>query len=345
MGDNLPNVDLNGETVLQLTCGIHHTCVIVTGGTVKCWGTYEENHQDIGAEHIGDGPGEMGANLPSVALGSGRSASQLHATQKTTCALLDDASIKCWGVPYGGHLLGSEDRVTRGQSPGTMGDNLPAVDLGSAFTPAPNLTGGLYHRCVISTTGTVKCWGDNSGWVLGYEDSEARGDDPGEMGDKLPVVNFGDGLQVVEGAGGYLHMCYIFTTQQVKCLGSSTFTLGYGDNTARTTNLADNLPFLDFGSRDGVPLIATSIDAGTVHTCVVLDSNEIKCWGDGSEGKLGQGDQSSRLSPGDTLPAVWLGADFGATSTTSTSTSSTAFSVTSSTSSSTSTSTSSSMTS
>eukprot|EP00971_Amphidinium_carterae_P199756 3964870-Amphidinium_carterae.1 len=32
MGDHLPNVDLNGETGLQLTAGTYFTCVILTGG-------------------------------------------------------------------------------------------------------------------------------------------------------------------------------------------------------------------------------------------------------------------------------------------------------------------------
>eukprot|EP00971_Amphidinium_carterae_P300415 5968909-Amphidinium_carterae.1 len=340
MGDRLPNVDLNGETVLQVAVGEYFSCVIVTGGTVKCWGDYRLTGQGVDFD-IGDHPGEMGANLPSVDLGSGRSASQIRIAEQTACALLDDASVKCWGFQTSGSYgeLGYGDAAGRSWSPCHMGDNLPAVDLGPGFTPA-KLAGSSGAHCVISTTGTVKCWGQ----AWGYDDNELRGDSPGEMGDNLPVVNFGDGLQVVDVHGSHNHMCYLFTTKQVKCVGTGEF-LGYNDDTNRY-NPADNLPFLDFGSRNGVPLTATSIGSGGQSwTCVVLDSNEIKCWGRNTYGSLGQGDTDARLSAGDTLPAVWLGAVFEATSTTSTSTSSTAFSVTSSTSSSTSTSTSSSMTS
>eukprot|EP00971_Amphidinium_carterae_P331584 6465244-Amphidinium_carterae.1 len=153
MGDNLPNVDLNGETILQLMVGGANTCVIVTGGTVKCWG-FNVGHGQGTTSDIGVGPGEMGANLPNVALGSGRSASQLYNAYGATCALLDDASVKCWGYGPDGRL-GYEDTLSpRGNSPGTMGNSLPAVDLGTSFTPE-KLAGGTNHICPISTTGTA----------------------------------------------------------------------------------------------------------------------------------------------------------------------------------------------
>eukprot|EP00971_Amphidinium_carterae_P104508 2069540-Amphidinium_carterae.1 len=221
MGDNLPNVDLNGETVLQLVAGNLVTCVIVTGGAVKCWGSYSYTGQGV-VQDIGVSPGQMGANLPSLDFGSGRSATQLRAGYNTACAFLDDASVKCWGSDLYYGRLGYGDALDRGTSPCTMGDNLPAVDLGTTFTPAKLVQTGSYHsHCVISTTGTVKCWGRGAGGVLGYEDKVDRGDDPGEMGDNLPVVNFGDGLQVVDGSGGGgWSQCYLFTTQQVKCFAA-----------------------------------------------------------------------------------------------------------------------------
>ena len=46
-----------------------------------------------------------------------------------TCALLDDDKVKCWGRNDFGQL-GLGDTANRGDDPGEMGDNLPAVDLG-----------------------------------------------------------------------------------------------------------------------------------------------------------------------------------------------------------------------
>ena len=50
------------------------------------------------------------------------------------CAILDDKSLKCWGSNYSGQL-GLGDTNNRGDAPGEMGDNLPAVDLGSNYVP------------------------------------------------------------------------------------------------------------------------------------------------------------------------------------------------------------------
>ena len=45
-----------------------------------------------------------------------------------TCAVLDDASLKCWGKNDSGQL-GLGDNSTRGDVSGEMGDNLPVISL------------------------------------------------------------------------------------------------------------------------------------------------------------------------------------------------------------------------
>eukprot|EP00971_Amphidinium_carterae_P337808 6474831-Amphidinium_carterae.1 len=78
MGDKLPPVDLDGATIVDLTAGNSHVCVIITGGSVKCWGSDYRGAHGLGfAGNWGDEEGEMGANMPSVDLGSGRIAVQV----------------------------------------------------------------------------------------------------------------------------------------------------------------------------------------------------------------------------------------------------------------------------
>ena len=50
------------------------------------------------AQARGDGPGEMGATLPVVTLGPGRTAVELSAGFESNCARLDDGPVKCWGA-------------------------------------------------------------------------------------------------------------------------------------------------------------------------------------------------------------------------------------------------------
>jgi alpha-tubulin suppressor-like RCC1 family protein len=70
----------------------------------------------------------MGAALPAVDLGPGRTALQLTAGGVHTCARLDDGSVKCWGLNDSGQL-GLGDTQNRGDGPGEMGAALPAVQL------------------------------------------------------------------------------------------------------------------------------------------------------------------------------------------------------------------------
>jgi E3 ubiquitin-protein ligase HERC3 len=71
-------------------------------------------------------PGQMGDALPAVDLGTGRTALSVSAGYGYTCALLDDASVKCWG--QGGELGLGNDK-SHGAAPGQMGDALPTVKL------------------------------------------------------------------------------------------------------------------------------------------------------------------------------------------------------------------------
>ena len=119
---------------------------------MKCWGYNGDGELGLGdTTSRGDGwPGEMGDNLPAVDLGTGRTATAIAAGGNHTCALLDDATVKCWGFNGYGQL-GLGDTVARGDEVGAMGDSLPAVDLGTGRT-AVAIAAGSNHTCACSTT-------------------------------------------------------------------------------------------------------------------------------------------------------------------------------------------------
>ena len=54
---------------------------------------------------------------------------------------------------------------------------------------------------------------------LGYGDREARGDEPGEMGDALPPVDLGAGRAALALETGGGHACAILDDHSVKCWG------------------------------------------------------------------------------------------------------------------------------
>ncbi len=133
MGDALPRVDLGpGAEVFQVAAGDNHTCALLRGGTVKCWGLNDHGQLGVGdTKNRGDGIGALGAALPAVDLGASV-AVQISTFGNHTCARLQDDSMKCWGDNYQG-ALGLGDENDRGDVPGELGDALPAsTSLGVA---------------------------------------------------------------------------------------------------------------------------------------------------------------------------------------------------------------------
>ena len=99
---------------------------------VKCWGS--GNSFGLGVTNYkGNDANEMGSNLGFVELGIGRTATAIASGRYHTCAILDNASVKCWGYNNDSQLgIGNTNNM--GDSANEMGDNLPAVDLGTGRT-------------------------------------------------------------------------------------------------------------------------------------------------------------------------------------------------------------------
>ena len=253
-------------------------------------------------DNIGDEPMEMGSNLPALDLGSGRAVRALSVGENSSCAILDNDELKCWGRNNGGDL-GLGDTNDRGDEPMEMGDNLPAVGLGSGRAARVLRVGGT-HRCAILDNDELKCWGTNGSGELGLGDYSRRGDEPNEMGDNLPALDLGMGRTVEVLAVGDAHACAILDNDELKCWGSNVRgQLGLGNTTNR--NEAENAVNLGSGRT------ARMISAGGNNTCAILDNDELKCWGENDNGQLGLGDTDDRgdgsNEMGDDLPAVDLG--------------------------------------
>ena len=311
MGNFLPIIDLGtGRAAVQIAAGENFAAALLDNGSIKCWGY--NHYGQLGYGNLtayGDNPGEMGDTLPTVDLGTGRTAVQIAAGNAHTVVLLDDGTVKCWGWNNYGQL-GYEDTIQRGDNSGEMGDTLPTVDLGTGRT-AVQIAAGGYHTVVLLDDGTVKCWGYNGSGQLGYGDTNNRGDNSGEMGDTLPTVDLGTGRTAVQIAAGGYHTVVLLDDGTVKCWGYNSFgQLGYGDGNSRGDNpgeMGDTLPAVDLGTGR----TAAQIAAGSEFTAVLLDNGTIKCWGRNDYGQLGYGDGNSRGDNpgemGDALPAVDLG--------------------------------------
>ena len=133
-------------------------------------------------------------------------------------------------------------------------------------------------------TGAVNCWGSNSDGQLGNgttTDSSAP----------VAVAAFTDGVTAVSITAGYSHTCAVLNTGAVNCWGHNS-NGQLGNNT--TTN--SSVPVAVAAFTD-VSATAVSITAGNSHTCAVLNTGAVNCWGDNSNGQLGNGTTTDSSAP------------------------------------------------
>lgn len=135
------------------------------------------------------------------------------------------------------------------------------------------------HTCALLNTGAVKCWGSNSDGQLGDGTTTNR---------LTPVTVSGLGSGVSAIAVGANHSCAVLNTGAVKCWGNNQYgKLGDG------TKTSSSVPIDVSGLSSGV----SAITAGANHTCALLRSGGVKCWGDA--GKTGDGSGLERVTPVD----------------------------------------------
>lgn len=272
MGDSLPYVDLGTNvTARAVVAGFNFACAIVEGGSVvagsvKCWGSNSSGQLGLGDTATrGDNSNEMGDNLPTVNLGTGRTAVAITAGFGTVCAVLDNGKVVCWG--YNLNANAGRDLATAGAASnigdvaGEMGSALTAVNLGTNYV-ATQVTAGWQHTCALLNDNlTLKCWGGNWAGQLGQGNTTNRGDATSTVatmsGIDLGLSN-GETIVTVE-AGLGTHTCVLTSSNRVKCWGSnSSGQLGLGDTAARgdaAGEMGANLPAVDLSE----PLTATEV--------------------------------------------------------------------------------------
>lgn len=95
-------------TSADVTGGAQHTCALVTGSTIRCWG--ENNFGQLGNNGITVGftPPGTGASPTStispVTVINISTATAVDAGLFHTCALLSNGTVRCWGVGSSGQL-------------------------------------------------------------------------------------------------------------------------------------------------------------------------------------------------------------------------------------------------
>ncbi len=171
------DVDVGG-TAIAISAGGYHTCALLDGGKVRCWGTNYDSLGELGyGNSINIGDNETPASAGYVEVGG--TVVQLEAKGFHTCVLLQNQSVRCWGYGAKGQLghVNTND-IGDNETPASAGD----IDLGGAVA---RIIAGEYHTCALLKVGGVRCFGDNRYGKLGYGNTNDVGDDetPASAGD------------------------------------------------------------------------------------------------------------------------------------------------------------------
>ena len=277
---------LTGEQISQLAVGDQHTCALLETGLVRCFGNNDFGQLGYGhTDAIGDG--EPIAEAGYVPLGG--IAVAIAAGGDHACALLETGPMRCWGRNDFGQLghghtqpIGDNEQVL------TAGN----VDVGGNVV---DIFAGSFHTCAILDSGAMRCWGRNDSGQLGYGDAQHRGDDESLTG--LPDVDLPGTVRTV--AAGAAHTCALMDAGTLRCWGHGRDgRLGYGFRSSGNPNYGDQssetpvaLPDIAISAEPSIQV--TDIAAGDAHTCAISSDGQVRCWGLGTSGRLGYGDETN----------------------------------------------------
>ena len=144
------NVELpEDRAATDLSVGDHHSCALLDNGSVTCWGL--NNFGQLGDNTTTNRLIPVYAHLPT-----GSQAVSVSVGPHSSCAILENSSVYCWGHNNYGRLgIG----VTGGiyQLPMFVEGATDVVDLSLDYD----------HTCALSENGSISCWGRSKYGPLG----------------------------------------------------------------------------------------------------------------------------------------------------------------------------------
>ena len=258
-----------GTSWIYASCGGSHAGAIKNDGTLWMWGLNSSGQ-------LGRNTSNVSSPVQTISFGSNWSV--LSCGANSTAAIKSNGTLWMWGDnKYGG--LGTEDTVNR-SSP------VETIALGTNWQ---NVSCGFFHTAGIKSDGTLWLWGYNFAGQLGDNTEDPKSS-------PVQTITFGTNWQSVS-CGGYF-------TAAVKTDGTLW---SWGRNfDGQLGNNANS----DCSSPVQTKTFATnwaSVSCGSNFTVAMKTDGTAWLWGKNYSGQLGDGTNSNKSSPVQTISAgkIW----------------------------------------
>ncbi|MBA3542161.1 MAG: hypothetical protein H0T79_21280 [Deltaproteobacteria bacterium] len=242
-----------------IAAGGRATCGIQLDGTLWCWGKNADGQLGIGnPPDKTNAPVQVGVETAWVELALG---------EEFACGRQEPGVVRCWGNNARGQL---GDGTSSGRSVPTAVDNDMVTDW-------RHLVAGSAHVCAVRASGELSCWGSNTYGKLVLDPAIAIRTIPGAVPGTDTWSSIGLGTH---------HSCAIDRDGQLSCAGyAATAALGIAGEGSRTipTDVAGDW---------------TLARTGEQATCAVdRSTSNLACWGNNSQGLVGDGRRIDRALP------------------------------------------------
>ena len=286
-------------------------CALLTSGEVDCWGYGYDGELGNGTFYTSGNEGSATPVAVEGVGGTGRltGVTSLVSDSSGYCALLTSGGVDCWGFVEFGEL-----------GNGTFYMNNPSY--GSAIPVAVEGVGGTGRLtgvtsvvsgssadgyCALLTSGTVDCWGFGEEGQLGN----------GKFNDAAtPVAVKGvggsgtlTGVTTVVGANSTY--CALLASGAADCWGDGYYgQLGNGKfYTTGDVGSATPVKVKGVGGTGTLTRVTSLVSDQTSYSaaasyCALLSSGGADCWGEGSDGVLGNGTFYGSPDYGSATPVV-----------------------------------------
>lgn len=315
----------------SLSLGYEHTCVIASGGWLKCRGTHPlqvgklpddvterrikafvSKSRSYCATYTTGSHACWGEGIPYREFGPELGFVDMAVGDSHSCARLDgNRGVTCWGESNDKGLLGG---------PCSAGENCNnpradrVVNLGSDVIRVRQVAIGSNFTCALvderSGDGHVKCWGQ-LGWESIEKYGDSIGDDASEMGDALHPLEreVTDADPAGSPARMPVHARKIAVGYQFGC---ALLDEGRPDGAGRVYCWGKEDERRVSGSAR-LQNLALDVAVGSGHVCAVVlgesPDQAIRCWGRNDKCQLGWGRSTEGVAGCDSDPPGSEGAE------------------------------------